>query len=105
MSNESSIHGCSLLVTELPRSADRRAQGRSRLAAQRKTPLDEANGMQMLGCDGISPQTPGYRSRLAQPVPGSLTRPHKPPIERGITFVRGEQRRNGGLGPIQRDGG
>jgi hypothetical protein len=34
------------------------------------------------------PQTPGYRSRLAQPVPGSLTRPHMPPVERGFTSVR-----------------
>jgi hypothetical protein len=67
-------------------------------------PLGLTNGMRMLGCGEIVPQTPGYYSRLAQPVPGSLTRPHMPPIERGFTFMRELRRRNGGVGPIRHDG-
>jgi hypothetical protein len=72
---------------------------------QRTTPFELANGVRVHECGLLAPQTPGYCSRLAQPVPGSSTRPHMPPDERDITFMRDNLRWNGGVGPIRRDGG
>jgi hypothetical protein len=79
MSNKSSIHR-----RVYDKRSNRAALVGARMAArgfavQSRTTLGQANGETVLGCGALVPQTPGYCSRLAQPVPGSLTRPHKPP--------------------------
>ena len=108
MSNKSSIHRRVSTIKERPRCAGRRAQGCSRLFRAKQNAARSSERRTVLGRGVLVPQTPGYCSRLAQPVPGSLTRPHMPPsnvASRSCAEKFKCERRNGGVGPIRRDGG